>query len=113
MSHRIPQLNELLRQEISELFLREMTWPENALVTITKVTTAHDLSQTKVMISVLPVNEQERVLKILNNKARHIQHLLGQKLVIRKIPKIIFRFDDTEEKASHIEGLIDRIHHQG
>lgn len=113
MSHRIPQLNELLRQEISELFLKEINWPPNALATITKVDTAKDLSQTRILVSVLPINAGEQILKMLNNQARHIQYMLGQKLVIRKIPKIIFRIDDTEEKASHIEALIDKIHRQG
>lgn len=113
MSHRIPQLNELLRQEIGELFLKEITFPENTLATITKVDTAKDLSQTKVMVSILPAGERGTVLKLLGKQAKHIQHLLGQKLVIRKIPRIVFSFDASGEKVSYIDALIDKIHRQG
>lgn len=113
MSHRIPQLNELLRQEIGELFVKEMNFSPNVFVTINKVDTAADLSQSKIFVSVLPSTEHEAIIKLLNHRAKHLQYLVAQKVVIRKIPRLIFEFDDSLEKASHIEQLIDKIHHQG
>jgi len=113
MGHRILQINELLRKEISKIFLKEITFPENCLATVSSVQTTKNLEQSTVMVSVLPSPEQEPVLKFLNKRAGFIQHLLGQKLIIRKIPKIIFKFDASGEKTSHIDELIDKIHHQG
>ena len=83
------------------------------MATITAVHTSPDLGQATISVSVLPTDRQETILQMLNNQAGHIRHLLGQKLSIRKIPKITFVFDDTEEKASHIEALIDKIQHHG
>ncbi len=113
MSHRILQINELLRKEISEIFLNEISLPENCLATVASVQTTKDLGQSTVMVSLLPTVEQESVLKFLNKRAGFIQHLLGKKLIIRKIPKIIFKFDAAGEKISHIDTLIDKIRHQG
>lgn len=113
MPHRLPQLNELLRQKISELFLKDDIFPKNCLVTITHVITAKDLSQAMVMVSVLPAANEKAVLKILKARTGYFQRLLAQILIIRKIPKIIFKFDESEEMASHIDKLLDKIHNQG
>jgi len=113
MSHRIPQLNELIRQEISALFLKEFTFPPDCLVTISEVATSRDLSQAKVSVSVLPASEREAVLELLKKRAGFIQFSLGKRLIIRKIPKVIFELDLSQEKASHIDTLIDKIHEEG
>jgi ribosome-binding factor A len=113
MGHRLPQLNELIRQTIGEFFLKEITWPENCIATITKVITSRDLSQSKIFVSILPVDQHTPVIKLLNSRARFLQHLLAGKLIIRKVPKIVFFFDDSQEKAAHIDELIDKIHQQG
>jgi len=109
MSRRIEQVNQLLQKELGELFLREVEFPKNCLVTITKVETSADLKWAKVWISILPIKFAGRVLEILNKKASYFQSLLGKKLFIKFIPKIIFQVDRTEEEASEIERILDQI----
>ena len=48
MTERIPQVNELLHQELGLILLREFDVPENTLVTLTRVDTAPNLQQAKI-----------------------------------------------------------------
>ncbi len=109
MSHRLPQVNELIRQELASLLLTEMEFPKGCLVTITRVDTAKDLRYAKVWLSVLPAYYFQKVLSKLKSNAGHLQFLLNKKLTMKPLPRLNFAIDDTEQKAEEIEKLLDRI----
>ena len=109
MSHRIDQINSLIEKELSQIILKEVDLPQGCLATITKVDTAKDLSQSYIWISVLPTSQQEKILKLLEDNLGHLNHLVSQKLMIRKMPKFILKVDIREEKASHIEELLNTV----
>jgi len=111
-SHRIQKVNELIKQELGQLILKEINTPHGCLITITKVDTSKDLGQAKVMVSILPISEQEPIMRTLHKKAGFLQYELGKKMVIRKLPKLIFYSDLSQEKVSHIDTLIDKIHRE-
>jgi len=108
MPQRIKRVNELLRHEISQLLLKEIDFG-NALVTITKVESSSDLRQAKIKISVMPTEQNERVLHILERNIFHLQQLLNKKLTMKIVPKIIFEIDKAEIKAQQIEKLLQEI----
>ena len=53
-SHRTEQVGELMKQELANIFLRDMDFPLGTLVTITRVIVSGDMRQAKVMISIMP-----------------------------------------------------------
>ena len=105
MSQRIQRVNQLLRQEISQLLLKEVNF-ENALVTVTEIKTSSDLKHARVKISVMPEEKSELVLKILQKNIFHIQQQLNKKLYMRPVPKICFEIDQTEVRAQKIEKIL-------
>jgi len=109
MSKRLPQINSLLAAELSQIIRRELDPPENCLVTLTAVETTPDLMEARVWLSVLPESETEHVFKFLNQKKREIQNLLHKKLVMKPLPKLVFKSDATEANASRIEQLLDNL----
>ncbi|MFA6410455.1 MAG: 30S ribosome-binding factor RbfA [Candidatus Buchananbacteria bacterium] len=113
MSHRIDQINELVRHELSQLLLTEMEFPSDCLVTIIKVETSKDLRHAKVWLSVMPTKYIKKVLEKLKANAGHLQFLLNKKLTMRPLPRLFFAIDDTEAKAADIEALLDRIRKEG
>ena len=54
MSHRINQVNELIKQELNDLLVSELEFTKGCLVTITAVETSKDLRHAKIWVSVLP-----------------------------------------------------------
>lgn len=108
MSRRIQKINELLKQEISSLILKELDFKRDVIITVTKVETYSDLNKAKVGISTLPFSKVEQVLRVLNSKNSDIQRLLNQKLRMKIVPKIKFRLDSSEEKISRVEQLLKK-----
>lgn len=113
MSHRLEQVNELIRQELNKLLLTEVEFPKSCLVTITGVQTSKDLRYVKVWISVLPVYYRKKVLVKLTANLGHLQFLLNKKLTMKPLPRLNFALDDTEQKAADIEQLLDQIKKTG
>ncbi|PIP17518.1 MAG: ribosome-binding factor A [Parcubacteria group bacterium CG23_combo_of_CG06-09_8_20_14_all_35_9] len=109
MSRRILQVNKLIKQELGNLFLKEIEFPKECLVTITKVDTSGDLKTAKIYFSVLPIDCAEKTLQILEKNASRLQKPLNKRLVMYCIPKINFEIDRTEEKAENIEKLLNKI----
>ena len=107
MSHRVEQLNELLKHAVAEILQREVEMPADVFLTITKATVTPDLSMAKVWASVMPAGKGEETIKDLNRKKKYVAHLIGQKTMIRKLPNIDFVLDTTEAEAETIEKLFE------
>ena len=108
MSQRIQRVNQLIKQQISQLLLREIDFG-NTLVTVTNVETSTDLRQAKIKISVMPAEKYELVLKTLERNIFHLQQILNKKLHMRIVPKIRFTIDQAEIKAQRIEEILEKI----
>lgn len=109
MSRRIQRVNELLKQEISNLILRELDFSKDIMVTVTGVETSSDLRQAKVKVSIMPFLKVEKILKVLNSQIFNLQKSLNQKLKMKIVPKIKFELDESEEKISRVEQLLKKI----
>lgn len=112
MSRRIARVNELLKQEVSNLILKELDFSKDVMVTITRVETSSDLRQAKIKISVIPLLKAEKILKVLNSQIFTIQKLLNQKLKMKIVPKIRFELDKSEEKVSRVDQLLKKINNE-
>ncbi len=117
MSRRILQINQLIRQELSQMILREIEFPKEVLVTITRVETSLDLRKAKVYISVMPVlstgkpNKKHisEVLQILNKNIYNLQQKINKKLQMKTVPKIEFKEEKQINKSLRIEELLKQI----
>lgn len=109
MSRRIQRVNELLKQEVSNLILRELDFSKDTMVTVTGVETSPDLRQAKVKMSIMPFLKAEKILKVLNSQIFNLQKSLNQKLKMKIVPKIKFELDESEEKISRVEQLLKKI----
>ena len=110
-SRRVERLNELLRDEISDLIRRELKDPRIAgLVTVTQVETASDLSSARVFISVLGSEEDQKAsLAVLRRAAGFFRHQLLPRLSLRRVPELEFRPDRSIEHGDHILSLLRQI----
>ncbi len=106
---RILRINELLKRELGQLFLKEVEFPKDVLVTITRVDTSPDLREAIVSISSLPDSKIKAVQKILSYRIYDLQQEINKKLRMRPIPKIIFREEKEVGQAAKIEELLHKI----
>lgn len=106
---RIKKIDALIQRELGNLILREIDLPPGLLVTITNVTTAFDLSESKIAISVFPDKETKKGLVILEKAAGYLQHLLNRKLSLHFVPKIKFLADAGLTEANRMEEILQNI----
>lgn len=109
MSNRLPRVNQLIKEELSQIILREVEFPSGVLVTLTRVETSSNLNESRVYISCIPETEQEKVMSILNSQVWRLQQLLNKRLRIRPIPKIIFSKEKETVEASKIEQVLEGL----
>lgn len=109
MTDRIKKINQLVKEKIADILLREISFDKNVLVTVQTVNTSKDLRYAKVGISVIPFKKSEEILKILEKQAFRVQRELNRVIEIKFVPQIKFEIDIGEEKADRIEKILKKI----
>ncbi len=110
---RIQQINEVIRQELNQIILKEIEFNIGTVVTIIGAQTDLELKITKIFLRVFPENKEWKCLKILKQRTPFLQALLKKKIILRYIPQIKFFIDKQgkkiEEKEERIEMLFREI----
>ncbi|MDL2219859.1 30S ribosome-binding factor RbfA [Ruminococcaceae bacterium OttesenSCG-928-O06] len=107
-SKNIARLNEDIKREMIDI-IAAMRDPrlQGGLLTVTRVDTTNDLTQTKVYISVMdrPGGAKE-VLQALQAARGHVRSEIASRMHIRKAPQVLFIEDDNAAYAAHINELL-------
>ena len=111
MSHRIERVNNLIRQEISELLRREVKDPRlGHFVAVTEVSTSADLKHAKIFVSCISSKEErEEMLNALAAASGFFRRELTKLLRLRRIPELSFHWDDSIEQGIHLLELIEQV----
>jgi ribosome-binding factor A len=110
MSQRTERVDELLRQEIGTLLAKEIGDPRIGFATITDVETTPDLRHAKVWVSVIGQKvDRDETLRALRAAMPFIQHELGKRLRIRRIPALHVHLDDSAERGTRVLHLINEL----
>lgn len=110
MSHRIDKVENLIKEEISLIFLYKLQDPDFGFLTITNVKVSPDLKLAKVYISVFEKEKREAALAKARAKAGFIRSELASRLTIKFTPELKFFMDESLDYVEKIEVLIKKIH---
>ncbi len=110
MSHRIDKIENLIKKEISLIFLFELQNMDSGLITITNVRVSPDLKIAKIYVSIFEKERREKVLEKIKSKTKFIRSELASRITIKFVPELKFFLDDTLDYVEKIEGLIKKIH---
>lgn len=104
------RLQELFRAEIA-LALQGVKDPGlTGFLTITGVELSADKKTVRAFYSILgSAREKESAAHALERAAPYIRQVLRKRLSLKKIPALIFIFDDTPAKASRIDKMFLEI----
>jgi ribosome-binding factor A len=110
MTQRTERVDELLRQEITEILAREVADPRIGFVTVTDVETAPDLRHARVWVSVIGGQaEKNETLAALARAMGFVRRQLGTRLRLKRIPELQFRLDDTAERGTRVLQLLHEL----
>lgn len=107
--NKIEKLNSLIQKEVSKTINQLVELPENILATVSRVECAANLNSIKIFVSCLPITEEKETIKTLQKSHQIIIEDLNSKLKFRKMPKLFFKIDKSEEFASNIEKEINKL----
>jgi len=109
MSERVFKLNQLIKQQLGEIIARDLEFPSESMVTITRVETTPDIKIAKIYISVIPDNVRGTVLKILRKNTKNLHYNLRKHIKTKFTPNLQFLIDEQTVYASEIDKLLDEI----
>jgi ribosome-binding factor A len=112
MSERLRRVNDLLRDELSELIRRELKDPrlEDRLISVTEVETSPDLRHARAYVSLLgTAEERDEAMQALTHAAPFLRHELSNRVRLRHIPELVFKYDDRIEEGARVLSILNRV----
>ena len=112
-SNRSDKVSDLLKKEISLIITNEIKDPRLQNINITAVKVSDDIGIATVFYSIIgeSIHKSDSKIddRILKKFSGMIRSNLAKKIKIRRIPKIIFRFDESIEYSENIEKLLRNL----
>ena len=110
---RVEKLQELMKQEISDIIFHELKDPRIGFVTVTSVACTEDLREAKVYVSVMGDEKKARdTLYGLNSSLGFVRREIGRRIRLRFTPEISFALDTSLNYSDHIQRLLNEIHEE-
>jgi ribosome-binding factor A len=107
-SGRMRRVDEAIRQVIGDAVSSDLKDPRVGFVTVTDVRTSADLRHARVYVSVLgDAAQRQDTLEGLDSAHGYLQQRIAAELHLKHTPALTFSYDDTAERAMHLEALID------
>jgi len=110
-SIRQEKISGLIQQELSIIFQKEArNICLGAMVSVTIVRVAPDLSTAKVYLSIFGAKDKNTVLESVKDNKHKVKHALSQviKMQLRKTPDLSFYIDDSLDYAMEIDALLKK-----
>ncbi len=110
---RVERLQELIKQEMSKMLLKEIKDPRIGFVTVTDVEVTGDLREAKIYVSVMGGEEKiQESLEGLQSALGFIRREIGRRIRLRFTPEISFALDTSLDYGEHIQKLLLKISHE-
>jgi ribosome-binding factor A len=103
------RVDEAVRQVLSDAVAQDLQDPRIGFVTMTSVKTSPDLRHARVYVSVLG-DDGERAATLAGLQSAHgaLQRRLARELRMKRTPTLEFLYDETTDRAMHLEEILRR-----
>lgn len=107
------RVGEQIRLELSELLARDVHDPGIGFLTITHVKLSPDLQQARAYYTIIGDDKARReTRKALERATPFLRRHIGQRLRLRRVPELVFFFDESIEKQDRIEKILQDLHEE-
>jgi ribosome-binding factor A len=104
---RLQRIADRIRQELSEMLVREISDPRLGLIYVTDVKVDKELSYADVFVSALEGHERSK--EVLESASGFIRRTLAGRVDLRVFPRLRFHWDPTPENADHVEKVLAEL----
>jgi ribosome-binding factor A len=107
---RLQRIADRIRQELSEMLIREINDPRLKQIYVTDVKVDRELAYADVYVSAVEgVSRSADVLAGLESASGFIKRYLASRVEMRAFPRLRFHWDMTPENADHIERILAEL----
>ncbi len=107
---RIDRISEQVRREVDLIIRERVSDPRvKGTFSVTRAEVTRDLRYAKIYISILEAENREPMMAALKKAAGFVRHELGQSMVIRYAPEILFELDQNIEYGIHIASVLKQV----
>ena len=104
---RLQRIADRIRQEISDMLIREINDPRLKLIYITDVKVDKELAYADVYVSALEGHTRSaEILAGMESASGFLRRALADRIELRVFPRLRFHWDPTPENADHIEKVL-------
>ena len=107
---RLQRIADRIRQELSEMLVREIGDPRLALIYVTDVKVDRELVYADVFVSALEGRERsQEILAGLESASGFMRRTLAGRVDLRVFPRLRFHWDPTPENADRVEKALAEL----
>ncbi|MFA6161493.1 MAG: ribosome-binding factor A [Patescibacteria group bacterium] len=107
------QRHEHFKEAMAEILARVVDFPRNIFVTVVDARITDDQANAKIVLSLMPITAKETALQVLSDNKHEILDAMAKSMRLRKLPRLYWAFDESNEKIWEIEGLIEDLKEKG
>lgn len=103
------KISRLLQKEFGDIFVLYGRQIQGIIISVSEVRVSPDLSIARVYLSIFPTDRAEATINRINTDTKQLRYELGRRLrhQLRIIPDITFYNDESIEKLSHIDTILN------
>jgi len=111
--YRAIRISEILKKEISYIFLKKINDPRiiSSMITVLDIKLSKDLSNANIYIGFMTENNKNvcnKIVKIVQNCSGYIRSLLSKKMQLRITPLLNFKYDNSFLTGNYISNIINQ-----
>jgi ribosome-binding factor A len=107
---RLQRIADRIRQDLSEMLIREISDPRLHQIFITDVEVDREMAFADIYVSAVEgAVRSSEILAGLEHASGFLRRELASKIELRTFPRLRFHWDPTPENADHIEHLLAEI----
>jgi ribosome-binding factor A len=109
-TRRIDRLGDLIKEEISNLLIRQIRDPRIGMLTVTDVEVSRDMRTAKVFYTVSgDTNARREAQRGLESAVGFIRSAVAHNLTIRRMPELTFVFDTSLDYGQKIDRILEEL----
>jgi ribosome-binding factor A len=110
VGNRPDRVGEAIRDELSQLIARDVHDPGIGFITLTRVKVSPDLQVARVYYTTMGDEKaQQETAKALKRAAPFLRRQLGQRIRLRRVPEVDFRYDESIARGDRIEQILQDL----
>ena len=107
---RIDRISEQVRREVDLIIREQLSDPRvKGTFSVTRADVTRDLRYAKVFVSILEDENRAPMMDALKKAAGFVRRELGQRMIIRYVPEILFEADQNIEYGIHIASVLKQV----